>query len=317
MEFILTLVFTALCVLFGPHRLLFFIVRWYDENYSRKSRNELYDRVGVPCAGVITHRQFQTDGTMLSRYAYRPPSNPNMVYIREYMREANHQSYPWGDEKRILVVLVVPGHRASGLEVRKLSEPAETYWRRISICSLVSLSFLWSMKAVQIMENWISISFGLLFVLSFGCVSPESDRIFEKFDVNDLSEVEEDSMLVEGDGEVSPTFVQYLSRREILPSLESAEAEIRNHMELLRNRNVGSFEQDLIRYYTRCDTPATDDSNPPNADSTLIEATVVVDPSTEHNAGREESGDLEMAPQFVEQLPLLAAETVGIQHRSK
>src|SRR5210317_2165072 len=133
-ESILSIGRFLLYIFYGPHRLLFFLFRWYEETHGFQTRNALYDRVGVPCAGVITHRYFQKDGDLI-RYAYRPPQNPNMIYIRDYIREPMHQLYPWGVDKA-LVVLVVPGHCASGLEIRKLNEPAETFWRRILFSSL-------------------------------------------------------------------------------------------------------------------------------------------------------------------------------------
>lgn len=300
----------ALYICFGPPRLLLLLRSWRDSS-GTKTRNALYARVGVPCAGVITHRQFEKDGTILFRYAYRPPNNRNTIYIREFIRERKNLPYPWNeDNDRILVILVVPGHNASGLEVRKVVEPVESYWISSLISALASLFLL------KVVDGWeymfllpFTYPFTYCFVASISGVT-ESDGIYQTFGVYEPLHSEGDG------GQTTPTNIQDLSRPEIAPALERAEARILRYLQSLSTFDQGSLDQDIQRFYARSNCvwiPDRAEDNPrdDHDDSNIvIEATAVV---ANDSSETEEAGDLEMAAAVgtVERMPLLEVETVG------
>lgn len=311
----------VLYICLGPPRIILLLLHsWYPSTITKK-RNALYARVGVPCAGVITHRQFEKDGSLLFRYAYRPPNDRNTVYIRDFIREPKNQPYPWDDD-RLLVVLVVPGHNASGLEVRKVVEPIESYWIRFLISALVSLFLL-----LKVMDGSdylclfpFSLPFTYCFVDSFSDVS-ESDHIYQKFDVNRPSHSPTGWPLAsDGDGgQTTPTNIQDLSRPEIAPALERAEARILRYLQSLSTFDRGSLDKDIQRFYARSNCvwvpDRADDPRDDDESISIVEATAVV--ANASSKETEEAGDLEMAAGTVEKMPLLEAETVGDDYKKK
>lgn len=176
------------------------------------------------------------------------------------------------------------------------------------------ISAVVSLFMVYIMINQGDIGFGLpVAMVFFGIVcsgSVDSESLYEKFDSSDPSCLEEQAVV--DDGEITPSNVQYLSRRDIVPALERAESVISSHLESLQGADVGEeFECSLLRFFARrengsvANTSISLENSMEVLEPTIVEATAV--PDHDDTGVVRFEGGLETTVEVVDRVPLVSS----------
>lgn len=126
--------------------------------------HDAYLQSGVECIGIITHRQvtvrrtsvtrIETSRTYKIRYAYKAPGS-DTIYIKDFVTVQKQEL-----ERRLVVVVVLPGQPKSGVAKFLLSESRPSIFVKIALYLLSIGLILFSIYV-----------FALLFALAFNCTN--------------------------------------------------------------------------------------------------------------------------------------------------